>query len=33
MAALITLLINKHEQKKGIIPFTSAELIQVVQKT
>jgi len=33
MAALLSLLINKHGQKKGIVPFTSVELIQVVLKT
>jgi len=32
MAALLSLLINKHGQKKGVVPFTSVELIQVVLK-
>jgi len=32
MTALLSLSINKHGQKKGIIPFTSVELIQVVLK-
>jgi len=32
MVALLTLLINKHEQKKRIVPFASVELIQVVIK-
>jgi len=32
MAALLSLLLNKHGHKKGIVPFTSVELIQVVLK-
>jgi len=33
MAALLSLLIDKHGQKRGIVPFASVELIQVVLKT
>jgi len=33
MVTLLSLLINKHEQKKGIVPFASVGLIQVVIKT
>ena len=32
MAAILSLLKNKHGQKKGIVPFTSVELMQVVLK-
>ena len=32
MAALLSLLINKHGQKQWIVPFTSVELIKVVLK-
>jgi len=32
MATVLSLLINKYGQKKGIVPFTSLELIQVVLK-
>jgi len=32
MAVLLSLLINKRGQKKGIVPFTSVELIHVVLK-
>jgi len=33
MATLLSLLINKYGQKKGVVPFTCVELIQVVLKT
>jgi len=32
MAALLSLLMNKHGQRKRIVPFTSVELIQMVIK-
>jgi len=33
MAALLSLLTNKIGRKKGVVSFTSAELIQMVLKT